>query len=130
MKRILLIALLTACGTEDKETPKVEPHKSTEPTVTLDQPTTPKAIEPVAAKAEPMSPARTYGKVRKGMTKAEAIEALGEPEDVTSYTTFVSWYYPESFCSLYSCSLQFDSKTGLLTEVEGMKSQFVDLASF
>lgn len=130
MKRVILIALLTACGTEDKkETPTVEPHKSTEPTVTLDQPS-PKAIEPVAAKTEPTSPARTYGKARKGMTKAEAIEALGEPEEVTSYTTFVTWYYPESFCSMYACSLEFDAKTGLLTQVEGMKSQFVDLASF
>jgi hypothetical protein len=129
MKRIILIALLASCGTEDsKETPTIVPHKSTEPTVTLDKPKT--DIVTVAKQEEPTPlPTRTYGKARKGMTKAEAIEALGEPEDVTSYTNFVVWSYPESFCSLYTCSLEFD-KTGILTKVEGLKAQFVDLASF
>jgi outer membrane protein assembly factor BamE (lipoprotein component of BamABCDE complex) len=73
----------------------------------------------------------TKGKVKKGMTKQQVIDAIGEPETIYTASSFIWWYYPEIFCADGgNCHIEIDPKTNTVVKTDEMKSKYVDTASF
>lgn len=79
--------------------------------------------------SEPKEP-ETKGKVKKGMTKQQVVEAIGEPESVAPSDTFIWYWYPEIFCVGLNCYIEIDPKTGKVVSAFNMKSKYVDTTSF
>lgn len=80
--------------------------------------------------SEPKEP-ETKGKVKKGMTKQQVVEAIGEPESVAPRDTFIWYWYPEIFCAGGgNCYIEIDPKTDKVVSAFNMKSKYVDTTSF
>lgn len=80
--------------------------------------------------SEPKEP-ETKGKVKKGMTKQQVVEAIGEPETIYTASSFIWWYYPEIFCAGGgNCYIEIDPKDGKVVKTDEMKSKYVDTTSF
>lgn len=124
MKKYLLFMMLVSCGNYvnlDAEETKKKAEEAKTATATKS------ATETSMATNQNETPRL---KLKMGMNKEEVQKVLGVPHSVTTYTSFTIWYYDGDKCSNYSCSVQFTPKTGVVEEVDGIDSDYLDLESF